>query len=398
MSKINDLIQSLCPNGVIYKTVGAICRISRGIVMSKDFIRDNAGDYPVYSSQTENNGELGRINTFMFNGEYLTWTTDGANAGSVFYRNGKFSVTNVCGLLQIVDKTVNVRFLYYALQSAAKPYVNRGMGNAKLMSNVMATVPVPVPPIEVQLEIVRILDAFSDLSSYLADELSCRIIQYSIYKDVLLEPKEGWNKYCLDDLCELITKQTGFDYAETIKPSLVQTASADTYSFIQNKDFSGLHINFDTDYYVPKTIAHKFPKILLDKPCILVSISGKIGNVGLFDCDKTAFIGGAIGICRLKTFFNPKFVLFFMQSKFGQSQLVKSVKAASHLNITIEDLRKMVIYLPDLKTQNEIVDTLLSFETYCNSEKYGLPAEIKIRQKQYEYYKEKLFSFKELKQ
>ena len=99
MSKLEELIQKLCPNGVEYRTVGDICNICRGIVMSKDFIRDNVGAYPVYSSQTENNGELGKINTYSFDGEYLTWTTDGANAGSVFYRNGKFSVTNVCGVL-----------------------------------------------------------------------------------------------------------------------------------------------------------------------------------------------------------------------------------------------------------------------------------------------------------
>lgn len=92
MSKLNELIETLCPNGVDSMRIDELCAISRGRVMSKDYISENAGDYPVYSSQTENNGELGKISTYDYEGEYLTWTTDGANAGSVFYRNGKFTV------------------------------------------------------------------------------------------------------------------------------------------------------------------------------------------------------------------------------------------------------------------------------------------------------------------
>ena len=100
MSRLEELIQQLCPDGVEYGTVGDVATITRGRVMSKDYIKENHGEYPVYSSQTENFGELGCISTYDFDGEYLTWTTDGANAGSVFYRNGKFSITNVCGLIK----------------------------------------------------------------------------------------------------------------------------------------------------------------------------------------------------------------------------------------------------------------------------------------------------------
>ena len=82
MSRYEDLIKQYCPNGVVYKKISDICDISRGVVISKQDIIDNKGDFPVYSSQTENGGELGKINTFAYNGEYLTWTTDGANAGT----------------------------------------------------------------------------------------------------------------------------------------------------------------------------------------------------------------------------------------------------------------------------------------------------------------------------
>ena len=111
MSELDRLIQELCPNGVEFKKISDVCDISRGQVISKDFIKENAGEYPVYSSQTENNGELGKINSYMYDGEYLTWTTDGANAGTVFYRNGKFSVTNVCGLLKVKIPALLIKFL-----------------------------------------------------------------------------------------------------------------------------------------------------------------------------------------------------------------------------------------------------------------------------------------------
>ena len=79
MSRLDELIKELCPNGVEYKELKDLCIISRGKVISKDYIRDNPGDFPVYSSQTENEGNLGNISTYDYDGEYLTWTTDGAN-------------------------------------------------------------------------------------------------------------------------------------------------------------------------------------------------------------------------------------------------------------------------------------------------------------------------------
>ena len=179
---------------VRWASIEDICEISRGFIMSKDFIRDNAGEYPVYSSQTENNGMLGRINTYKYDGDYLTWTTDGANAGTVFRRSGKFSVTNVCGLLKVKDSTVSNDYLYYILSNTAKNYVNSGMGNPKLMSNAMARIKVPIPDNEEQQRIVGVLDRFdkltSDISEGLPAEIEAREKQYAYYRDKLLSFKE----------------------------------------------------------------------------------------------------------------------------------------------------------------------------------------------------------------
>ena len=190
LDSINRVVQAFCSEGVPYKSVSEIAKICRGQVMSKDFLRDNAGEYPVYSSQTENDGMLGKITTYMFDGEYLTWTTDGANAGTVFYRKGKFSVTNVCGVIDVTDDTISTKYLFYVLSREAPQYVNKGMGNPKLMSNVMAKIRIPIPPLAVQQEIVRILDSFTALTAELAAELTARRKQYEYYRDELLTFKE----------------------------------------------------------------------------------------------------------------------------------------------------------------------------------------------------------------
>lgn len=159
--------------------------------MSKDYLTDNAGEFPVYSSQTANNGVFGRINTYDYDFESITWTTDGANAGSVFYHvDEKFSITNVCGLLQVKSDEISTKFLYYVLQMVTKPYVNAGMGNPKLMSNVMATIKIPVPSIEEQSRVVSILDKLdalaNDISIGLPAEITARRKQYEYYRTKLL--------------------------------------------------------------------------------------------------------------------------------------------------------------------------------------------------------------------
>ena len=169
---------------VLVITVGELCDINRGRVMSKGYLEKHRGAYPVYSSQTANNGRFGFINSYDYDGEYITWTTDGANAGSVFYHDEKFSITNVCGLLRIKDSRVRAKYLKYVLDVTAKQYVNTGMGN------VMKQIKVGIPSLAEQDRIISILDRFdkltNDLSSGLPAEIEARRKQYEYYRDRLL--------------------------------------------------------------------------------------------------------------------------------------------------------------------------------------------------------------------
>ena len=156
---------------------------------------------------------------------------------------------------------------------------------------------------------------------------------------------EDWEERKLGEVCTLITKQTGFDYSATIKPALVKEKSDETYSFIQNKDFEGENINLDTDFYIPIKVAEKFPKIILDTPSLLISISGKIGNIGYYKLEKKSFIGGAVAVCKLKKD-NGSIIAYSLQSDSGQAYFHSLVKASSHANITVEDIRKIIAKLP----------------------------------------------------
>lgn len=168
----------------------SLFKISRGVVISKPYVKEHSGKYPVYSSQTENDGCLGCIDTYAVDGERVTWTTDGAKAGTVFYRNGKYNITNVCGMIECLNATkINCKYLSYVFSIVAPNYVNKGMGNPKLMSNIVELIEIPVPPLQEQERIVKILDKYAtytrDMISALNTELESRKKQYAYYRDQL---------------------------------------------------------------------------------------------------------------------------------------------------------------------------------------------------------------------
>ena len=155
---------------VEWKTLADVAILRRGRVMSKGYLEQNAGDYPVYSSQTARNGMIGSIDTYDFDGEFISWTTDGANAGTVFYRTGKFSITNVCGLIKIHENyPISYKYLYYWLSIEAQKHVYSGMGNPKLMSHQVEKITVPIPfpasPEKSMLEQQRIVGILDKLEA-----------------------------------------------------------------------------------------------------------------------------------------------------------------------------------------------------------------------------------------
>ena len=154
-----------------------IAEIGRGrVISSVEIDRQKHPLYPVYSSQTSNDGIMGYLDNYMFDGEYITWTTDGANAGTVFYRKGKFNCTNVCGTLKILPK-FDCYFVSLVLQQATQKYVSSNLANPKLMNNTMASIKIRMPNIETQKQLSKVFKTLD----------SCLLVHQRICKMYLSE-------------------------------------------------------------------------------------------------------------------------------------------------------------------------------------------------------------------
>jgi len=156
------------------RAVMQLFSIGRGEVTSHEYIATHSGEYPLYSSQTSNEGIMGWIDTYMFDGEYLTWTTDGAHAGTVFHRQGKFNCTNVCGTLRSKSSNLHLPFMRYALGIETKSHVRIDI-NPKLMNNMMARIRVNVPPREEQIQIFDYLSSELEASDVVSKKALAEI-------------------------------------------------------------------------------------------------------------------------------------------------------------------------------------------------------------------------------
>lgn len=160
-----------------------VFNINRGRVISVLHLVEN-GKYPVYSSQTENDGCFGYLNTYDFEGPAITWTTDGAKAGSVFYRDGRYNCTNVCGILQLKESynDVNLYFATYAIAVVAQQNKRYDINGFKIMSNEMARIKFAIPNIVEQQQIADYLDTKCSEIDATAEDIQKEISLLEDYK------------------------------------------------------------------------------------------------------------------------------------------------------------------------------------------------------------------------
>ncbi len=399
MSQLSFMEKLLDGVEVEWKKLGTITTLKRGRVMSKEYLVDNAGEFPVYSSQTAKNGMIGEIDTFDFDGEYISWTTDGANAGTVFHRTGKFSITNVCGSIKINDeRKLSYKFLFYWLSIEAQKHVYSGMGNPKLMSHQVEKIPVPIPcpenpkkSLEIQAEIVRILDTFTELTTELTTELNARKKQYNYYRDQLLSFEEG----------EVEWKTLG---DVTKKWYSGGTPRAGNPEYYDDGDIPWLRTQEVKFSDIDRT-AVKVTQSALDNSsakwipanCVIVAISG--ATAGRSAINKIPLTTnqhcGCLEIDSSKALY--RYVFHWVSFNYEN---IKSLGqgARGDLNSSIiKNFRFPVPFANDpeksLAEQARIVAVLDKFDALTNSITEGLPREIELRQKQYEYYRDLLLNF-----
>ena len=368
-----------------WKDLLEVAFLKRGIVISKDFLRDNNGIYPVYSSQTVNDGIMGYINTFMFDGEFLTWTTDGANAGTIFHRKGKFNITNVCGLIEIKDDTIiKYRFLYFWLSYVSKQYVLEGMGNPKLMSNRMGLIKIPLPHIKVQEGIVKILDSFTNLIDALNEELSLRQKQFEYYREKLLTFDDNHDSISSVTMDDLFNFKNG--YTPSTKNSEYWTNGEVNWFTVA--DFKkNNNVLYDS---IKKVSISAVKGGKLFKPnSILLATTATIGIHALIRTEHLS--NQQLTNLSLKKEYvdkiDIKYIYYYMF--LIDEWCKKNYHGGGFMIVDMVGLKKQQIPIPSLSIQQSIVEKLDAFESLISS----LKEEISLRQKQYEYYREKLLTF-----
>ena len=365
-----------CP--VEWKELGDknVAKLSRGKVMSKQFLEENKGEYPVYSSQTANNGEIGRISSFEYDGEYITWTTDGANAGTVFYRKGKFSITNVCGLVEINSAQLLTKFVYYYLAISTKKYVSSGMGNPKLMSNVMGKIKIPILPLEIQEKIVQILDKFTDYVTELTSELTSRKKQYSYYRDKLLSFEDEVYQVEWKKLNECLKKGKGTKITAS-QMKLLHKEGAPIRIFAGGKTYADVNYGDipDKDIHTEEAIVVKSRGIIDFEYCT----------------EPFSFKNEFWSYSSDNENINLRYIYHYLVHNKEHFQNIANNMQMPQ--ISSNDTEKFKIPVPSLEIQSRIVQVLDNFDTICHDLNIGLPKEIELRQKQYDFFREKLLTF-----
>ncbi|MCW6663324.1 restriction endonuclease subunit S [Aerococcaceae bacterium NML190073] len=373
MNKIEELIQQLCPNGVEYKELGEVCAFNRGqSLSSKNAVE---GDIPVISG--------GQKPAFMHNvanrpANTIVIAGSGAYAGFVSYWDKPIFCSDAFSVDVIDESQTNTRYVYhYLLNNQEKIYSKkRGAGIPHVYGKDLSKFIIPLPPLEIQKEIVKTLDKFTkyvtELTSELTSELTFRKQQYSYYRDKLLsfedsDVKVEWKT--LDDMFEIIA---GGDVPK------------DAFSEYKTSDYSIPILSNG----IGENAIYGWTNIAkIEKPSLTISARGTIGWTSFQDKPFVPIV--RLLVLTPKSNINLKYAYYFMKS----IECNYDIPQSGIPQLTKPMIRNKLIPIPPLHIQEKIVEVLDNFDKVCNDLNIGLPKEIEQRQQQYEYYRDLLLTF-----
>jgi len=393
MTKLEELINELCPNGVEYKKIGDVCDILRGKRLTKKELSDE-GKYPVLHGGSSPMGYYNEYNRKA----NTTVVVNTGNAGSVFFYDKEFWSSDACFSIYPKD-CLRDKFIFFFLSSNEHKLKNRIRYGAMptIDSLAVETIKIPVPPLEVQDEIVKYLDNFTELTAELTAEITAELTarqkQYAFYRDYLLDfSDEDVTKKIPDIDCSQV-KTLRLDEVAQIYDGTHQTPnykdSGIPFISVENiKDIYG------SKKYISEEDFNKY-KI---KPQINDVFMTRIGSIG--DCailDKQADLAYYVSLALIRPNTDiviSKYLKYVIESRFGRKELRKrTLVNAVPIKINKNDIGKIELPIPPLSVQENIVKILDRFDKLNNDMSEGLPAEIEARKKQYEYYRDTLLSF-----
>lgn len=389
MNKIRKLIDKFCTDGIQYKKLSELCiALKKGTLKTSD-LKVN-GKYPVINSGRELYGFYDEFN----NKNAITFAARGEYAGFISYFEDEFWAGGLCYPYSSKDeKIINNKFLYYYLKSKEKiimeTLVARGSIPA-LNKTDLDRFMIAVPPLEVQDEIVRILDDFTLLSAELSAELKARQKQYKYYKDELYSFKNKNVKYVkLRDISQII-RGGNFqkkDFMDEGKPCIhygqiytrYGSNVSSTFTYVSDEVFSKSKQAQTNDIIMAVTSEN------IEDVCKCVVWCG---NENVAVSGHTAIIHHNI---------NAKYLGYYFSTSHFYKDKTKLVHGTKVIEVTPSSLNEILIPLPNLNEQERIANLIENFDKLCNDITSGIPAEIKARKKQYEYYRDKLLTFRESK-
>lgn len=406
MSKLQELIDKLCPNGVEYLNLGDVCEFKRGKALSsKNVIK---GSVPVMAGGQKPSCYH---NTPNRSGETIVVAGSGAYAGFVTYWKIPIFVSDAFSV-HPNDRLLTKYVFYYLKNFQEKIHATKkGAGVPHVHGSDIAKFSIPVPPIEVQEEIVRILDSFSDYAAELQAELQARKQQYEYYRNLLLTfNPSAYGCGTDDEQKDGVTTWGGHNYKIEWK-KMGEIGTFIRGNGLQKKDFteSGVGcIHYGQIYTHYGTFATKTKSFVSEKlaskllkiengDIVLACTSENIEDVAkaVAWLGKETIVTGGHSVVFKHTA-NPKYIAYFMQTALFFNQKKRYAYGAKVIDIKTEDLAKILIPIPPLELQEKIVAILDRFETLVNDLTNGLPAEIAAVKDQYEYYRNKLLTFKKL--
>ena len=388
MSRLNELIQELCPNGVEYKRLGDICLIETGKLNANAAV--DGGAYPFFTTSKQ----VSYINSWRWDCDALL-VAGNANVGDVKHYCGKFEAYQRTYVLSRFSSDINSQFLYYVMASKLKEYLSSKKNEAAMTYIVLSTLqsfPIPIPPLEIQQEIVKILDKFTQLQAELQAELELRSKQYEHYRNELLSFDNGLASRQASRIRQLINQlcPNGVEYkplGEVESDGIIKLGRGNV---ISKKDIAEHPGNYPI--YSSSAVGNgefgRYGRYMFSEPLISWSIDG--GGKFFLRTDGKYSLTNVCGWLRVIDEYqiDIRYLYYVLINEWQGKEYNYTHKA--HPSVIRNDY---TIPLPPLKIQQEIVKILDKFSIMVSDISIGLPAEIKLRQQQYEYYRDKLLTF-----
>ncbi len=383
MTYIDEMIKELCPDGVEWKELGKVCVVKTGQSVNKTFIQNNSGDYPVINSGKE---PLGYVDVFNTEDDPIGITSRGAGVGYVSWNEGKYFRGNLNYSATVKDsEKLLPRYLYYFLKNNSKKIEELCTfdGIPALNKSKLENLNIAIPHEDIQKEIVKILDKFTDYVTELTAELTFRQKQYEYYREAII----------------------GF---KTQKHQFVRLSDISSYSkekIVNTQIPKGNYIGVENLLQNKRGFVKKELELAPGNSTMFSPGSTLIGNIRpyLKKILYADFFGGTNGdvlvvdiLDSCKEFIDSKYLYYCLSSDYFFNFMNQNSRGAKMPRGDKNKIMEFELPLPSLEEQKQIVMILDKFESLVYSIQDGLPKLIEEQQKQYVYYRQNLLSFDEM--